>query len=65
MDDLIYDAVSIFTQILQGFAPDYIGDYGFLLAGYIFACLFVLLVLWCILRLLSAFGRAVLTWFGR
>lgn len=65
MDDLIADAVSIFMQVLMGFAPDYVGDYVFLIIGYSAACLFVLLFLWCILRLLSAFARAVLGWFSR
>lgn len=65
MDDLIFDAVSIFMQVLIGFAPEYVGDYVFLIIGYSAACLFVLMVLWCFFRLLSAFAKAVLVWFSR
>lgn len=65
MDDLIYDAFSIFFQLLQHFAPDYVGDYGFLMIGYTLAGLFILLVLWSFVHILSIFPNMVLKWFDR
>lgn len=65
MDDLLYDAYSIFFQILQSFAPDYVGDYGFLLVGYAFSSAFTLLVIWQIIRMFTAFCKVVLSWFSR
>lgn len=60
MDDLIMDAISIFLQILQGIAPDRAGDFEFLLAAYIFASAFVLLTIWFIYRIVSAFAYSAI-----
>ena len=65
MDDLIYDAFSIFYQILQLFAPDHIGDTEFLLIGYTFGCVFVVVVLLSIFQIVSAFAKAIVSWFTR
>lgn len=65
MDDLIYDAVSIFTQILQQFAPERAGEFEFQLLGYGAACGFVLLTIWMLYKLLSGFGNVVLKWMSR
>jgi len=65
MTDLIYDAYSIFFQILQLFAPEHAGDTEFLMIGYAFACLFILTLLWTLLQMLSAFSRLVMSWFNK
>lgn len=65
MDDLIYDASSIFLQILQTLAPEHVGDFEFLLLGYGAACVFVLLTLFCLYKLLSAFGNLILSFISR
>lgn len=62
LDDLIYDAVSIFTQILQKFAPERAGEFEFQLLGYGASCAFVLLTLWMLYKILSAFGNVMLKW---
>lgn len=65
MDDLIYDAVSIFTQILQKVAPERVGQFEFQLLGYGASCLFVLLTVWMLYKLLSGFAVAALSWLSR
>lgn len=65
MNNLIYDSYSIFYQILQLIAPEHAGDIEFLLIGYTFSCLLLLLVIWTLLQMMSAFARAVLQWFYR
>lgn len=65
MDDLIYDAVSIFTQILQKFAPDRVDAFEFQLLGYGSACAFVLITMFMLYKLLSAFANCVLAWMSR
>lgn len=65
MDNLIYDAVSIYTQILMQIAPDHIADFEFLLTAYIFASLFVLIVLWSFCRILSSFANSMISWLSR
>lgn len=65
MNDIIYDAFSIFFQLLQYFAPDYVNDSNFLMIGYASACLFVLLTMFCLYKILSAFANVVLGWMSR
>lgn len=65
MDDLIFDAVSVYTQILQLFAPDRVGTFEFQLTGYIFACLFLTIVIWTFCHILSSFAKTVMNWFNR
>lgn len=65
MDDLIFDCFSVFWQVavLVFGAPE--EHYETLLACYIMAGVMLLLVLWGILRIVSAFARMILSWFGR
>lgn len=65
MNDLIYDAYSVFFQILQLFAPEHAGDVEFLLIGYTFSCVFLLVVVYAIVQIFMAFARAVLSCFYR
>lgn len=65
MDDLIYDSYSIFFQILQHVAPDYVGESEFLLVGYAFSCVFFIMVLGCIFQIVTALSRAIVSWFSK
>lgn len=65
MDNLIYDAYSIFFQLLQLVAPEHAGDIEFLLIGYTFSCVFLLAVLWAIIQIFVGFSRAVMQFFYR
>ncbi len=65
MDDLIYDAFSVMFQLLQLFAPDHAGDSGFLMIGYTFSCIFLIMVVWSLLKIAGAFSHAVLSWYTR
>lgn len=65
MENLIEDVVSVFMQVLMGFAPDYVGDYSFLLTGYAFSCLFIVIIIWTFCHILSSSVKAVITWFNR
>lgn len=65
MNDIIYDASSIFMQILQNIAPEHVNDSNFLMIGYASACLFVLLTMFCLYKILSAFVNVVLGWMSR
>lgn len=65
MDDLIYDAYSIFYQVLALVAPDYVGNIEFLLICYTFSCVFIIVIVWAIFKMLTAFANAVVKWFYR
>lgn len=65
MDNLIYNAFSIFTQLLQHVAPDHAGDFEFLLAGYIMSGIMILLVIFGLVRLCVSVGKSVLQMFYR
>lgn len=65
MDDLIYDACSIFMQILMNIAPDHVGTFEFQLACYILSGVFVLLTMWMLYKLVSAAANTVIGWFSR
>lgn len=60
MDSLIFDAVSIFIQILQGVAPGHAGSFEFLLTAYIFSGAFVLMTVWLIYRIVSSFAYSAI-----
>lgn len=65
MDELIYDAYSIFFQIMLQVAPDKIDTFEFQLTCYIFAGVFVLIVLWSFCKILSAFANTAIGWLKR
>lgn len=65
MDNLIYNAYSIFFQLLQKVAPEHVNDFEFLLAAYIMSGIMMLLVILGLVRLCVSAGRSVLQIFYR
>lgn len=68
MEDLIFDCYSVFWQIavyIFGDVQEVQSHYETMLACYIMAGVMLLLVLFALLRIVSAFARMVLTWFSR
>lgn len=60
MQEFIYDIYSIFYQLLQLTAPDYVGDRDFLLLAYIGMSLAIVITIWCFCRVCSALAQSVL-----
>lgn len=65
MDNLIYDAFSIFTQLALKIAPEYADSIEIQLTAYIFGCVFIMSIVWALLRLACAIPRAILQRFGQ
>lgn len=65
MDNLIYDAFSIFAQLLQHVAPDHVNDFAFLLSAYIMSGIMILLVVFGLVWLCVSVGRLFLRMFYR
>lgn len=64
MEDLIYDSYSIFQQLLQLIAPDYVGEIEFQLLAFALSGLFVLLSMWFLYGVACAFARSVFRFLG-
>lgn len=65
MDDLLYDCFSVFWQIAVLVFGQPEQRFEALLVCYIMASIMFLLVLWALLRIVAAFAKMVLGWFGR
>ena len=65
MDNLLYDCYSVFWQIAVLIFGQPEQHFETLLTCYILSGLMFLLVIWALLRIVSAFAKMVLSWFGR
>lgn len=70
MDDLIFDCYSIFYQIMIQVFPtlsemNETAQFQANLTCYIMAGIMFLIVIFAMLRLFTAFGKVVLSWFSR
>lgn len=65
MNDLIYDAFSIFTQLASITAPEYADTIEIQLTAYIFGCVFIMSIVWTLLRIVSAVPKVIMQRFGK
>lgn len=65
MEQFVYDIYSIFFQLLQHVAPEYAGEYGFLLACYICAAVSIVITIWVFAHICGSLASACLKFFYR